>query len=195
MGCTIRIKGITSRIICQGRDMFRGASRTNRLRALAWLLSNAGIDAWELAEDFEARVRVQKLVYLLRGVVPEFGEYEFSLYIRGPYSPELADDYYKIINERIDIHSLASGYTPPREATVLLEKLSGISDLRLLELAATILDVYRAYKRSPIVELTLERLTRHPRIIKPWADREQILRALRLLRRLGLIDFDWETTR
>ncbi len=170
--------------------MLRAANENNRLRALAWLLKHADLDTTELMKRFETRVRVQKLVYLLRDIIPEFKEYDFSLYIRGPYSPELADDYYKIINEKIDIDSLASSYAPPREAVALLDKLMGINDLRLLELAATILDVYKAYKRNPIVELTLERLIRHLKIIKPWAKRGQILQALDLLRQLGLIDFD-----
>ncbi|MEB3760394.1 MAG: hypothetical protein GSR81_06055 [Desulfurococcales archaeon] len=170
--------------------MIRTVQESDRLKALAWLLKYAGVNTGELMKRFATRVRVQKLVYLLRDAVPEFRGYEFSLYIRGPYSPELADDYYKIINESINIDKLANSYTPPREAVALLDELVDINDLRLLELAATILDVYKAYKRNPIVELTLDRLIRHLKIIKPWANREQILRALELLRQLGFIDFD-----
>ena len=46
-------------------------------------------------KTFEDRVRLQKFVYLAK----HFGidlKYNFNLYIRGPYSSELADDYYKI---------------------------------------------------------------------------------------------------
>ena len=169
--------------------MLPKANDTDRLKALAWLLRYAGIDTRELMKRFTTRVRVQKLVYLLRDIVPEFRGYDFSLYIRGPYSPELADDYYRIIHEGMDIDRLANSYKPPREAVELLRKLVDIEDIRMLELAATILDIYKAYTRNPVVELTQERLIRHLKIIKPWTKRGQILQALKLLEQLGLIDF------
>ncbi|MEM3693019.1 MAG: hypothetical protein QXI39_03245 [Candidatus Bathyarchaeia archaeon] len=66
---------------------------------LAWLASFIGIKPEDLArpEELEKRLRLQKAVFLLKhlGIDP-FTNYEFNLYIRGPYSPSLAREYYGI---------------------------------------------------------------------------------------------------
>ncbi len=49
------------------------------------------------ALDFNSRLRAQKSVYLLKALgVSPFTEYDFGYYIRGPYSPALARDYYAL---------------------------------------------------------------------------------------------------
>ncbi len=40
--------------------------------------------------------KLQKYVYLARNLFGMDFNYPFNLYIRGPYSPKLADDYYKL---------------------------------------------------------------------------------------------------
>lgn len=50
--------------------------------------------------DFNSRLRIQKSVYLLKVLdVPPFTGYDFGYYIRGPYSPSLAKDYYSIVGK------------------------------------------------------------------------------------------------
>lgn len=45
---------------------------------------------------FDHRLRLQKLVYLAKVLgVPRL-DYNFNLYLRGPYSPQLAEDYYSL---------------------------------------------------------------------------------------------------
>jgi uncharacterized protein YwgA len=40
-------------------------------------------------------LRVQKAVFLLKHLsIKPFTDYEFDMYLRGPYSPSLAEDYY-----------------------------------------------------------------------------------------------------
>ena len=47
--------------------------------------------------DFPARLRIQKAVYLLNCLGdPNTKNYNFNLYVRGPYSPDLARAYYNI---------------------------------------------------------------------------------------------------
>jgi len=49
------------------------------------------------AGDFWSRFRIQKAVYLLQASgYPSRSQYRFNLYLRGPYSPDLAKDYYDI---------------------------------------------------------------------------------------------------
>ncbi|MGC9069669.1 MAG: hypothetical protein ACP5IZ_11995, partial [Thermoprotei archaeon] len=53
-----------------------------------------------LINNFDIRLKIQKIVYLLKYITKEFN-YDFSLYLRGPYSPELAKDYFSITDENI----------------------------------------------------------------------------------------------
>lgn len=82
---------------------------------------------------FNDRLLMQKGCYILNnwGCGPE---YRYSLYIRGPYSPDLADDYYELnridnftnvpiekINKLSEIMNKGIGYTEAY-ATVLMVK-------------------------------------------------------------------------
>jgi uncharacterized protein YwgA len=49
------------------------------------------------ASTFGSRLRIQKSVYLLKSLgCPHVQRYSFSAYFRGPYSPDLAADYYRL---------------------------------------------------------------------------------------------------
>ena len=50
--------------------------------------------------DFSRRLRIQKSIYLLKqlGYGP-VSKYDFNLYVKGPYSPALAREYYRISKE------------------------------------------------------------------------------------------------
>ncbi len=63
-------------------------------------------------EAFQQRLKIQKASFLLRhlGISP-FTDYQFSIYIDGPYSPELARDIYdfkplKFSADRKTVHTL-----------------------------------------------------------------------------------------
>ena len=49
-------------------------------------------------EKLEDRLLIQKIVYIARYFGIDLG-YHFDCYIRGPYSSELADDYYKLLSK------------------------------------------------------------------------------------------------
>ncbi len=47
--------------------------------------------------DFTKRLRIQKSIYLLKALgYNPVSKYSFGSYVRGPYSPQLANDYYAI---------------------------------------------------------------------------------------------------
>ena len=50
-------------------------------------------------ETFEGRLRLQKTVYLLQSFGIDLGYY-FTWYLRGPYSPELTRDGFKLVDEK-----------------------------------------------------------------------------------------------
>jgi uncharacterized protein YwgA len=50
--------------------------------------------------DFDKRLEVQKAIYLLQESGADLG-YHFSWYLRGPYSPTLADDAYSLLGVRM----------------------------------------------------------------------------------------------
>ncbi len=77
-----------------------------RLQALKALLDALGVGA-EISTVAD-RKRIQKAVYLGQRAGANLG-YRFGWYVRGPYSPPLADAYYALAN------ALAMGDEPPAE--------------------------------------------------------------------------------
>src|SRR5438309_1453676 len=66
---------------------------------LVALLQEMGYTSQEVIKNsaFRHRLRVQKAAFLLNhlGIRP-FTNYEFNIYLRGPYSPQLAREYYNL---------------------------------------------------------------------------------------------------
>ncbi|MHA1369357.1 MAG: hypothetical protein ACTSRA_06545 [Promethearchaeota archaeon] len=63
----------------------------------------AGLKYWNLKldppiESYETRLILQKLTYLCKSLGINLNKYEFNLYLNGPYSSDLANDYYKYSN-------------------------------------------------------------------------------------------------
>lgn len=68
--------------------------RLEKLASFIKTLEDEGIYRFNIKE-FENRLKLQKLVYIAKFFEIDLG-YSFSDYLRGPYSPELADDYFKL---------------------------------------------------------------------------------------------------
>ena len=115
----------------------------NREKALYLVLRALGVDAARL-RDFDGRRIAQKTVYLLQEGPHEwdFG-YQYNLYLRGPYSPALADTGYRLLESVtvaeaadlslkdeciVDIERTSRAFTPP----------GGELNADLLEVAATV---------------------------------------------------------
>jgi hypothetical protein len=128
------------------------------------------------AKEFGDRLRIQKEVYLMR-FHPDLAPllpYEFDMYIRGPYSADLADAYY------VEARPASIGVTA-RAAAYAREVLG--MDPWTLELAATLVMFCEYNERFPEftaeegLEILLER--------KPRATEGDARRALEVLRGLA----------
>ncbi|MCW6171227.1 MAG: hypothetical protein LVQ96_08695 [Thermoplasmatales archaeon] len=100
--------------------------------------------------NFDKRLRLQKAVFLIEHKTNDFN-YPFSLYLRGPYSKELASDYYSITdNSYTDTEKSLSD-----EAKEMAEAISGKDNL-WLEIASTIVMFSNTHKTERPVERTKE---------------------------------------
>lgn len=59
------------------------------------------------------RIRVQKAIYLAQAAGADLG-YDYNWYLHGPYSPELANDYYKL-SEAIFMNKIPAATSPAAE--------------------------------------------------------------------------------
>jgi uncharacterized protein YwgA len=120
-------------------------------------------------EDFDSRLRLQKYVFIARKFGLNLG-YNFSMYIRGPYSPDLADDYYSLPSETEPLPEF------DKEGFLNLVK---DKDSDWLEASATILMICEDYDLNWAIERTAE--------LKPWISKEKIEKVVEDLRKAGLI--------
>jgi len=145
-----------------------------RAAALRGLYAALGRE-WR-AKAFGDRLRIQKEVYLM-GFHPDLAPllpFEFDMYIRGPYSTDLADAYYaKARPARVEVTASAAAYAG---------EVLGM-DPWTLEVAATLVEICAYNARFPEftaeegLEILLER--------KPRATEEDARRALEILRGLA----------
>jgi len=108
-----------------------------------------GNDSYDINYNFDKRLRLQKMVYLIQHETKEFN-YNFSLYLRGPYSRELAKEYYNPTNEYTESEE-ALGSRSRELAAKLSEK-----DNLWLEIASTIVMFSDSYDIRKAVERTKE---------------------------------------
>jgi len=96
------------------------------------------------SDSFQDKLVVQKIVYLLQMKGLRIG-YRFSLYVRGPYSPDLTIDIYGRAAELADIKP--SG-TLSQEELALVQRFGEMVELKpsQLEVAATY--AYFAFERG-----------------------------------------------
>jgi len=100
------------------------------------------------ASDFWSRFRIQKSIYLLQAMgYPGTSDYRFNLYLRGPYSPDLAKDYYALENEGISIRSRVSpAHISSDKLAVLKEALD--QGEYFLEALVTLLSIVKSEERD-----------------------------------------------
>lgn len=131
---------------------------------------------------FENRFRLQKYVFISKFLGADF-KYGHSMYLRGPYSSALAEDYYNLETLRKD----DKDYLDYFEKEKFIEIVKG-KDNEWLEIATTLLSVYKSYKRlfegksleKKVVEATNE--------IKSFADKKTIEVMWKELKAYGLIE-------
>ena len=123
------------------------------------LVRFVGVSPSGVADSFDDRLRIQKAVFLLKhlGVKP-FDRYDFNMYLRGPYSPGLANEYYNLTGK-------PAGEIGFDEKTgeLLLWFIS--HETAWLEVAASVISIKENYPRMKDPEvLSLLRMS------KPWVE-------------------------
>jgi len=152
----------------------------NKNGAIRWLLDQLGISKEALLSDdeegFDRRLRVQKAAFLLKkmGIAP-FTEYNFSLYIRGPYSPELAKDYYG------DLPQTSDKVNIPKDKLEIFDSFMK-NDEKWLEVATSTLMIVERYPKINKKEV-LDAL----RLSKPWVQEDYFAEIYDKLKEMGLI--------
>jgi len=104
------------------------------------------------AGSFESRLRIQKSVYLLEALgVKEMKNYGFSYYVRGPYSPSLAKDYYALEEKSIAPRRIA---IPTRSMNVVKECVDrGDAFLEAVSTLHSIATLRNSNRRDVVVEI------------------------------------------
>jgi len=136
-------------------------------------------------DSFEDRLQLQKKVYVA-GFLGLGHGYRFSRYIRGPYSPPLAKDYYSIESEelkRIEDYSSSLGSF---DGERFLDLVGGKST-RWLEIAATVLSVWADYCNTFHGEELKKRVVLTVKGLKGSATSDEIPDIFSELERKGLL--------
>lgn len=148
-------------------------------------LEDKGIMNFDILNDdsksFDTRIRLQKYVYLAKHFGWDLG-YNHSLYLHGPYSSTLADDYYAIAkSNRL---SKVDNNTVKEKTKTFANYLRFINkkDTEWLESAATLLSLSNYFKDRPcLLDRTMN--------MKDHIPKNTIKSALKTLEKLQLIKF------
>jgi len=159
---------------------------------VAFIIRELGIRTSTLLSDgddgIDARVRVQKVAYLIKRLGYDIG-FEFDLYYHGPYSGELAEAIECLAGlgdrhvEELTALCLEAGDC--RSIRSIVERLSQYPTATL-EVASTI----RSLLDSLDYRGDLNGAIDHVKFLKPWVNDGIVKDALSLLKNLGLLE--WE---
>lgn len=95
-------------------------------------------------DNFDDRFKLQKYVFISKFLGMNF-KYNYGVYIKGPYSRTLADNYYTLKSD-ITLDEEYEPYLRGFKKGKFVKVVEGKDD-RWLEIAATLLSVYEDYKR------------------------------------------------
>ncbi len=152
------------------------AERINRLASFIKFLEDEGILKFNIS-SFWHRLKLQKYVYIAGFFGFRHG-YKYSMYIRGPYSVELADDYYELSRRGTVV-----------EKEIEFDKENFIDfvknkDGTWLEIAATALSIMDRYKYMASGEELEDIIINLTERIKPFASKRSIKKILTTFREL-----------
>lgn len=139
--------------------------RLKRLAGFIKALKVEGILDFNI-KFFNHRLKLQKYVFLARRYGFDLN-YNFSLYIHGPYSPELADDYYELDKAPV------APVTLDRNFVSLVKRKSEW----WLELAATIVHIKERY--PDITENEIKWLVKNSKPLATDVEVEKIISELK----------------
>jgi len=149
------------------------------LASLAYVVKRLGLRPRDLRRR-SVRYRLQSVVFFVQLFC--CFNYDFPLYIRGPYSPELGGDLKLISRLGEEELDLLASQVEVEKAAVIDGVLSVVAGERgaVLEVAATLFELLRVYRGDA------EGAVGHLKWIKPWVSDWHVDRAVSLLKRLGL---------
>lgn len=117
---------------------------TDALPSFISYLTHKKLITSDIEESFDTRFRIQKYVFLAKFYGLDM-HYAYSLYVRGPYSPELTQAYYKITEDKAipDKPVLSESF----KSEEFLKLVEG-RDNEWLEIAATMMKLENLYGRQ-----------------------------------------------
>jgi uncharacterized protein YwgA len=144
---------------------------------------------------FENRIKIQKFVYLAESFGIELGySNTYSMYVYGPYSPALANEYYKLAREgffdttpsiKEDVKRDIKEEKVKRFIEFIKSSNSKRNNIDWLEVATTAIDLAKDYDSRE--RDSKERLVDHIAWIKPRFDRAFIMNVINELEENSLI--------
>jgi uncharacterized protein YwgA len=146
-------------------------------------LANRGLVSLDIVgdseENFDNRLKLQKYVFLAKRYGLDLG-YNHSMYLRGPYSSRLTDDYYELAKS--NVVNTFNGSFPTGFDERGFFNLVNNKDLEWLEAAATLLSLRESFNDKTCL---LERTKN----MKDHISGEKIELTLIELEKHGLISF------
>ena len=142
---------------------------------------------------FDHRLKLQKLVYIYKALGGNLLDYEFNLYLRGPYSPELADDYYHLSNSGMmeEVGGQQKEIFLQDKIFRALVNMAKDKDGTWLEIAATLLELKKVAESLAKLGITKEdfemELVNLTYKRKPFASKNYIKTVLEELKKYGAI--------
>jgi len=117
--------------------------------ALKYFIERLEIDTSDLEWDFDTRFEIQKRVKLLQlePAISRFINYDFGMYVRGPYSRFLAEDYYNLSS----VIPVATKLSARSENYLRMVSRLPTSDLELLSSIAQVMSFSRNAPDESIV--------------------------------------------
>lgn len=144
------------------------------------LLENRNLVNFDILGDtdkhFENRFKIQKYVYLARYFGLDVG-YDYSLYLHGPYSRDLAEDYYNLAMNHVFGIALPASF----DKEGFLNFVNGM-DNHWLEASSTLISLNKAFKDKTSL---VRRITN----MKPHIPIETINAALNELEKRKLVTY------
>lgn len=122
------------------------------------------------------RIALQKVVCLTQEAGLQLG-YSFSWYVRGPYSPALASDYYQLAGIRASVEADAQKFVLTDSAISAVNKVAAILNppvgvhlerVGWLELAASIIFLIKRHRLS--IEATRAKINSSKPTLAPYFD-------------------------
>jgi len=150
-------------------------------------------------DSLDGRIMVQKKIYLLQLCGLDLG-YRFNWYIRGPYSPSLADSAFEVWNTEELVSQITEEYELEDECIDQLNKIKGLinskspfselEDFQWLELLASVHYLRHIAYMPGFDNQSKDEICKKINQLKPYFIEDHINKAWEILDQWGLIERD-----